>query len=170
MKIVMANVEDITPYESNPRTISDEAVDRVAKSIKEFGFQQPIVVDKDKVIIVGHTRYIAAIELGLDEVPIHVADNLTDEQVKAYRIADNKTGEIAGWDKALLRSELELLQALDDFDMENTGFSENELLKALEPPTPPETPGSEESNPDDFQEFQHKCPKCGFEYNDEGSD
>lgn len=170
MKVTMAKVEDIQPYAGNPRTISDDAVNRVSKSIEEFGFQQPIVVDKNHVIIVGHTRYIAAIELGLEKVPIHVAENLTDEQVRAYRIADNKTGEISSWDKELLRGELELLQALEDFDMQNTGFSESELLKALTPPTPPDPNPSGSSEHDSSMTFEHKCPKCGFEYNDEETD
>lgn len=111
-------IKSIRPYEKNPRR-NDEAVDAVAASIKEFGWQQPIVVDKDGVIIAGHTRYKAAKKLKCDTVPVVVADDLTEDQVKAYRLADNKTGELAEWDTALLGEEL---VELADFDMEQFGF------------------------------------------------
>lgn len=90
----MLKLLDIKPYEKNPRK-NDEAVKYVAESIKEFGFKVPIVVDKDMTIVAGHTRYKAAKKLGLNEVPVIVADDLTDEQIKAFRLADNKTGEKA---------------------------------------------------------------------------
>lgn len=118
MNIVNRPIDSITPYEDNPRR-NDDAVEPVAKSIKEFGFQQPIVVDKDGVIIAGHTRWLAAKSLGLTEVPCVVAD-LTDKQAKAYRLADNKTGELAGWDFSKL--ELELADLTLDFDMSDFGF------------------------------------------------
>ena len=111
-------IKSIRPYEKNPRR-NDEAVDAVAASIKEFGWQQPIVVDKDGVIIAGHTRYKAAKKLKCDTVPVVVADDLTEDQVKAYRLADNKTGELAEWDTALLGEEL---AELADFDMSQFGF------------------------------------------------
>lgn len=111
-------IKSIRPYEKNPRR-NDEAVDAVAASIREFGWQQPIVVDKDGVIIAGHTRYKAAKKLKCDTVPVVVADDLTDDQVKAYRLADNKTGELAEWDTALLGEEL---AELADFDMSQFGF------------------------------------------------
>lgn len=96
MQVESMSIDDIKPYENNPRD-NDDAVDSVANSIKEFGWQQPIVVDKDNVIIVGHTRYKAAKKLGMDKVPVVVASKLTPEQVKAYRLADNKVGELADW-------------------------------------------------------------------------
>ena len=111
-------IKSIRPYEKNPRR-NNEAVDAVAASIREFGWQQPIVVDKDGVIIAGHTRYKAAKKLKCDTVPVVVADDLTEDQVKAYRLADNKTGELAEWDTALLDEEL---AELADFDMEQFGF------------------------------------------------
>lgn len=111
-------IKSIRPYEKNPRR-NDEAVDAVAASIREFGWQQPIVVDKDGVIIAGHTRYKAAKKLKCDTVPVVVADDLTEDQVKAYRLADNKTGELAEWDTALLDEEL---AKLADFDMSQFGF------------------------------------------------
>lgn len=111
-------IKSIRPYEKNPRR-NDEAVDAVAASIREFGWQQPIVVDRDGVIIAGHTRYKAAKKLKCDTVPVVVADELTEDQVKAYRLADNKTGELAEWDTALLGEEL---AELADFDMSQFGF------------------------------------------------
>ena len=96
MRTIDLNISEIHPHENNPRRISDEAVEKVANSIREFGFQQPIVVDSAHVIIVGHTRLKAAKKLGLETVPVVVADNLTEEQAKAYRLADNKTGELTG--------------------------------------------------------------------------
>jgi len=112
MKVQWRDISTIIPYAQNPR-VNSHAVDAVAASIREFGFQQPIVVDKDGVIIVGHTRYLAAIKLGLRKVPVLVALDLTPEQAKAYRIADNKTGELADWDEDRLAQELAELQGLD---------------------------------------------------------
>ena len=129
MNIVNMKITDIRPYEKNPR-INDAAVEAVARSIKEFGWQQPIVVDKDMVVIVGHTRLKAAEQLGLTEVPVVVADHLTPEQVRASRIADNKTGEIAEWDYTLLPMELKDLQNAD-FDLSVLGFDTDELDKLL---------------------------------------
>lgn len=120
MKVVAKSIDDIKPYENNPRD-NDDAVDAVANSIKEFGWQQPIVVDKDMVIIVGHTRYKAAKKLGMDKVPVVVASKLTPEQVKAYRLADNKTNELAAWDDELLEDEL---VGIDDIDMADFGFDD----------------------------------------------
>jgi ParB-like chromosome segregation protein Spo0J len=107
MKIELRKLSEIKPYPGNPR-INDDAVDAVAQSIREFGFRQPIVVDSEGVIICGHTRYKAALKLGLEKVPVHVAKDLTPEQIKAYRIADNKTAELSDWNYDLP----ELLQAL----------------------------------------------------------
>lgn len=120
MEIKRVKLSEIRPYEKNPRR-NDSAVDAVAASIKEFGWQQPIVVDKDGVIIAGHTRYKAAKKLKCKEVPVVYADNLTEEQVKAYRLADNKTSELAEWDADLLSEELLDLQ---DFDMGQFGFDD----------------------------------------------
>lgn len=112
MQIIIKGISEIKPYENNPRN-NDSAVDAVAASIREFGWQQPIVVDKDGVIIAGHTRYKAAKKLKLKEVPVVVADNLTDEQVRAYRLADNKSGELAEWDFAALEEELAVISEID---------------------------------------------------------
>lgn len=111
MEIRELNVDEIIPYENNPR-FNDEAVEAVANSIKEFGFKVPIILDKDKVIIAGHTRLLAAKRLGMESVPVIFADDLTEEQVKAFRLADNKVGEIATWDITKLNKELEELKDL----------------------------------------------------------
>ena len=129
MQIQNVPITSVKPYEKNPR-FNDDAVDAVAKSIKEFGWQQPIVVDSEMVVIAGHTRLKAAERLGLTEVPVIVADNLTHEQVKAYRIADNKTGEIAEWNYDLLPFEIKDLQDAN-FDLSLLGFDTDELDKLL---------------------------------------
>lgn len=127
MEVLQRPIREITPYENNPRN-NDSAVDAVAASIREFGWQQPIVVDKGGVIIAGHTRYKAARKLGLAEVPVVVADKLTEEQIKAYRLADNKSGELADWDMDLLSKEL----AGISMDMAQFGFDEKELETEIE--------------------------------------
>lgn len=130
MKVIEVNIDSIKPYEGNPRTISDGAIEKVAASIQEFGFQQPIVADKDGVIVVGHTRHLAAQKLGLKKVPVVYADKLTDEQVKAYRLADNKTNEFTFWDDDKLLKELEAIE----LNMEPFGFTE--LASLIEEPEP----------------------------------
>lgn len=123
MNIIELKLSEIKEYDKNPRK-NDGAVDYVAESIKQFGFKVPIVVDKDNVIIAGHTRYKASKKLGLETVPCIKADDLTEEQVKAYRIADNKVSEFAMWDFELLDEELsEIL----DIDMESLGFVEEDF-------------------------------------------
>jgi len=121
MQIIEKSITEITPYEKNPRK-NDEAVEYVANSIKEFGFKVPIVIDKDGVIVAGHTRYKAAQELGLEKLPCVIADDLTEEQVKAFRLADNKVGELAEWDFDLLGEELD---GIFDIDMSEFGFELN---------------------------------------------
>lgn len=122
LKIVYKKVDELTPYENNPRN-NDNAVEAVAKSIKEFGFKVPLVIDKEGEIAAGHTRLKAAKELGLEEVPCIIADDLTPEQVKDFRLADNKVAEFAEWDIELLNLELEELSLEDlDFEMADFGF------------------------------------------------
>ena len=117
MEIINRKVSELIPYDRNPRK-NDEAVKYVANSIKEFGFKQPIIIDKDNVIVCGHTRLLAAKQLGLKEVPCIMADDLSEEQIKAFRLADNKTAEMAGWDFPMLEDEL----AGIEFDMAEFGF------------------------------------------------
>ena len=121
LKIEMRAVSELTPYAKNPRN-NEPAVDAVAASIREFGFKVPIILDKDGVIVAGHTRLKAAKKLGLKEVPCLIADDLTPEQIKAFRLADNKVAEIATWEKEMLRDDLLSLADLD-FDMRDFGFS-----------------------------------------------
>jgi DNA modification methylase len=129
MKITLKKLSDIKPYEGNPRE-NDGAVDAVAASLKEFGFRQPIVVDVEGVIVVGHTRWKAAKKLGLAKVPVHVATDLTPEQAKAYRLADNQTADLADWNFDLLPVELAALQE-SEFDLELLGFSADELARLM---------------------------------------
>jgi DNA modification methylase len=129
MKIELRDIDAVRPYEKNPR-LNDGAVEAVARSLKAFGFRQPIVVDADGVIIVGHTRWKAARALGLQKVPVHEATDLSPEQVKAYRIADNQTATIAEWDMELLPLELADLQAMN-FELGLLGFAESELDRLL---------------------------------------
>jgi ParB-like chromosome segregation protein Spo0J len=112
MIIEYKRLDELREYENNPRN-NDNAVAAVAASIKEFGFKVPIVIDAAGVIIAGHTRAKAAAQLGLSSVPCIVADDLTEEQIRAFRLADNKTGELAGWDFDKLDAELELLAGMD---------------------------------------------------------
>ncbi|MEW6199150.1 MAG: DNA modification methylase [Planctomycetota bacterium] len=131
MDVKLVNIDDVRPYEANPR-VNDQAVDAVAASLREFGFRQPIVVDEQNVIIVGHTRWKAAKKLGLTQVPVHVARDLSPERVKAYRIADNQTATLAEWNYELLPIELKDLQAMD-FNLDLLGFDAEALAKLLDP-------------------------------------
>lgn len=122
LKIVYKKLDDLKPYENNPR-LNDGAVDAVAKSIEEFGFKVPIVIDKDGVIVAGHTRLKAAKQLQIDEVPCIIADDLSSEELKAFRLADNKVSELAEWDFDKLEAELTDI----DFDMSYFGFDFNTI-------------------------------------------
>ena len=153
MEIVNKKLDEIRPYANNPR-FNDDAVEYVANSIKEFGFRVPIVIDKNGEIVAGHTRYKAALELGLEEVPCVIADDLNEEQIKAFRLVDNKVSEYSQWNFELLEEEMKEL----DIDMGDFGFeSLNDLTD------------------DDFiqdteitKEKENKtiiCPNCGMEFN-----
>ena len=128
MEIIYKNIDDLKTYGQNPRVISDQAVEAVASSIEEFGFKVPIIVDGNNVIVAGHTRREAAEQLGMDEVPVIIADDLSEEQVKAFRLADNKVAEFSDWDIGMLEEEINDLIG-DDFDMEQFGF---EITRKLE--------------------------------------
>jgi ParB-like chromosome segregation protein Spo0J len=153
MKVENWKIERVKPYDKNPRK-NDGAVDAVAKSLKEFGFRQPIVVDKDGVVIVGHTRLKAAKKLGMDTVPVHIAD-LDPVQAKAYRLIDNQTASIAEWDTSVLNLELGELKDLD-FDLSVFGFD------ALEVPNFDPVGIEEQGRLDEKSPI--KCPDCGFEF------
>ena len=122
MEIIYKNIDELIPYENNPR-LNDEAVEYVKNSIKEFGFKVPVVIDKDNVIIAGHTRIKASKELRIKDIPCIIADDLTEEQVKAFRLADNKVSEKSMWDYTKLDEELNNILDIDmslfDFDINN---------------------------------------------------
>lgn len=128
MKTNLQDIDKIKPYPHNPRTISAEAISKVSESIKEYGFQQPIVVDKKNIIVVGHTRWLAAIELNLKKVPT-VTFTGTKKQADAYRIADNRTGEETDWNNELLIDELNSIDGLF------TGFDDIEIMRLIDPET-----------------------------------
>lgn len=150
MNIVEKRIEELREYENNPRH-NDGAVDAVAESIKQFGFKVPIIIDADGVIVAGHTRRKAAEKLGLKTVPCIVADDLTPEQIKAFRLADNKTGELASWDFEKLEEEL---AALSEVDMSAFGFVVNEDINIDDFFT--EAEEKTEKEPKKIQ-----CPHCG---------
>lgn len=158
MKIEQWDIDRVRPYERNPRR-NDKAVQAVAESIREFGFRQPIVVDGDGVIVVGHTRYKAALKLGLKTVPVHVAADLTPQQARAYRLADNRTAENAEWDVDLLPIELGELRE-GGFDLKLAGFSDKELAEYLREFDTDLEDGDAEADAADTV----RCPKCGHEF------
>lgn len=149
MEIKMVKIRDLKPYENNPR-FNDEAVQYVANSIKQFGFKVPMVIDKNNVIVAGHTRYKASLELGLKEVPCIIADDLNEEQIKAFRLADNKVSEKATWDFELLDEELhDILNInMEDFDFKVTDINWDDV---------------EELTENSYEKPEHnmlECPKC----------
>lgn len=123
MKIIYKNIEDIIPYENNPRH-NENAVDYVANSIKEFGFKVPIIIDKENVVVTGHTRLKASEKLGIKKVPVIMASDLTEEQIKAFRIADNKVAQFSSWDMEKLELELEDI----NIDMCEFGFEDLNMV------------------------------------------
>ena len=129
MEIKMMKLEQLKPYENNPR-FNDNAVEYVANSIKKFGFKVPLVIDKNNVIVTGHTRYKASMELGLKEVPCIIADDLSEKQIQAFRIADNKTNDMAEWNDDLLS--IELKDVMEDIDMTDFGFGDFELSMLID--------------------------------------
>lgn len=185
-RIIYLSPEQITPYHNNPRK-NEKAVPYVMESIQKFGFKVPIIIDKDNIIVTGHTRYKAALKLGLKEIPCIKADDLTPEQIKAFRLADNKTGEFATWDADKLLEELGDLEALN-FDLEAIGFETlttdidtffAPIEDYLSPPpanrsgqqeTPQYTAKNDnndsvnEEQKDDTEKSAITCPHCGKEF------
>jgi ParB-like chromosome segregation protein Spo0J len=161
MKIELWPIDKLIPYARNARKIPQAAIDKVAASIKEFGWRQPIVVDADRVIVAGHVRFLAAKQLGEKKVPVHVATGLTPGQIKAFRLMDNRSHQESGWDLELLGPEMAELQALD-IDVSLTGFDAEEISKFLD------STGSDGTPPESFTEYdetiptEHECPKCGY--------
>lgn len=161
MNIIYKKTDDLRPYENNPRN-NDDAVEYVANSIKQFGFRVPIVIDENNVIVCGHTRYKAAKDIGIDDVPCICVEDLTESQLKAYRIADNKTQELSRWDYDLLCEEL---QAIMNIDMSEFGFVDDENIGRIQGDL---TNDAKELDLSDFSDeaFSVVCPCCGFRYNE----
>jgi len=166
MNIKNYKIDELKPYEKNPRK-NDDAVEYVMNSIKEFGWQVPIVIDKNKTIVCGHTRYKAARRLGIEKVPCIMADDLTEEQITAYRLVDNKTQELSKWDFSKLIEELKGL--IDEIDMSLVGFTTK--TEETEKNTPAAEQNLDEGEEIDLSEFEDEtfnciCPCCGFRFND----
>lgn len=164
MKVELINIEKLIPYAMNARTHSEEQVAQIAGSIKEFGFNNPVLIDSENGLIAGHGRVMAGRKLGLKEVPAIRLGHLTDIQKKAYILADNKIALNSGWDYELLKSEIEMLEE-EEFRLDVLGFSVQEIEQI--------TVGEQmkQDSPDDFKDvdesdLEHKCPKCGFEFDD----
>jgi len=162
MKIALMDIGRVIPYGRNPRR-NEAAVEKVAASIKEFGWRQPIVVDGEMTIIAGHTRYLAAQRLGMKKVPVHVADNLTPEQARAYRLMDNRSHEASEWNLVLLPLELKELEAAG-VSLETAGFSEGELERMLGAAADEIPGGNKEIDEEALAETKKECPSCGFRW------
>ena len=162
MNIIEKNIDELSLYENNPR-LNDNAVDYVANSIKEFGFKIPCLITGTGEVICGHTRIKAALKLGMKEVPCIVADDLTEEQVKAFRLVDNQTASIAEWDFEALENEL---SGIMNINMDDFGFdllfqdeSSKEKKQKLD------QGGEIDINDYADDKFECTCPKCGFKFN-----
>jgi site-specific DNA-methyltransferase (adenine-specific) len=161
MDIKMVKIDDIVPYENNPRHNAD-AIEPVKESIRQFGFKVPMILDKENVIVAGHTRYEAAKALGMTEVPVIYADDLSEEQVRKFRLVDNKTAEFAEWDFAKLEEELAELDFGDfdfGFDIDFDEAEETEIVED-EPPEPPEEPRAKVGDLYILGRWVY-CKKCG---------
>ena len=158
----------LKPYSNNPRKLTPKAIEKVAQSLKEFGFRQPIVVDANNTIVVGHTRYQASRKLGYTQVPITKINKLTKEQINAYRIADNRTNEEAEWDDELLALEIKELE-MKDFNLELTGMNKPEIDEILfqekqgntDDDEVPETPEEPITKPGDIWQLGKHRIICG---------
>ena len=166
-KVEKVSPSDLIPYQNNPKEHPESQIDKIASSIKNYGFVQPIVVDEENEIIIGHGRLQAAKKLDRDEVPIIRADHLSGAEIKALRIADNKVAE-SGWDDELLGSELEQLQELDGFDETLSGFDQDDIDQKIKEgnldfgPAGPEDQSKLDEKQKKLQEVE--CPECGHEF------
>lgn len=166
LKIALWKTADVKPYPTNPRRVHDQAIKKVADSLKKFGWRQPIVVNKDGIIVVGHTRLLAAELLKLDKVPVHVASDMSPTEIDAYRIADNRTGEETGWDLDLLADELQSLSG-QNIDLSMIGFDPIELESLLGvAPEVDEVVDAEAISASrlDQTHSETECPKCGHRW------
>lgn len=159
MKIVYRPLDDLVPYIRNPRN-TEKAVNKVAASIQAFGFLVPIVIDQDNVIVAGHTRLLAARKLGLEEVPTVTVEELSEDQIRAYRLVDNRVAEMAVWDEQLLGETLDFIG--DEMDMGQFGFED------IAPERNERIDTNMEFDEDDFgdEAFEYECPECGFHFSE----
>lgn len=148
IKAVEMKLSDLVPYENNPRK-NEKAVEAVKNSIEQFGFKNPIIVDENNVIISGHTRRLAAMELGIETVPVVIATDLTEEQVRAFRLADNRVASFSYWDEAKLKDEI---ADISEIDLSDFGFKKDKI---------------EDIFREKADKKIHVCPKCGYEWSEE---
>ena len=147
MKVTEIELRKLIPYENNPRK-NEKAVDAVMQSIKQFGFKNPIIVDENMVIISGHTRRLAALKLSMEKVPVIIAKDLTEEQVRAFRLADNRVASFSSWDEAKLKEEI---ADINNIDLSDFGFKKDKIDDIFREKAEIKT---------------HICPKCGHEWSD----
>lgn len=160
MRIDLWSIDCVRTYDGNPRRILPAAIDKVAASLRAFGWRQPLVVDREGVLIAGHVRLAAAKQLGHTEVPVHIAETLTPEQVRAYRIADNRVADEVEWDAGLLTLEL---QAITDADLRRvTGFDTTELDKLVGDLHVEPAAENDQGRLDEIEPIT--CPKCGHQF------
>lgn len=175
-KIIYLSPDKLIEYDNNIRLHDEEQINQICRSIREFGFTNPILIDENNIIIAGHGRKAAAIRLGLKTIPAIRLSGLTDKQIKALRIADNKLALNAGWDDELLKFEILSLQE-SDFDLELLGFSGDEIDSFLVAEEEIKEEGelkceeAKEKIPNDFKTVEetklvHRCPRCNYEFND----
>lgn len=162
LEIKYKSLSDLLPYARNARTHSEAQVNQIASSIKEFGFNNPILVSTGNDIVAGHGRALAAAKLGLDTVPTIELGHLSDTQRRAYVLADNRLAELSGWDMEMLKTEIAELDE-QDFEISMLGFGDYLIDEPITKDQKDIT-GSQELNEEDFQDFDNKCPKCGFEF------
>lgn len=147
IKVIECKLRDIIPYDKNPRK-NEKAVDAVMESIKQFGFKNPIIVDENMVIISGHTRRLAALKLSMETVPVVIAKDLTEEQVRAFRLADNRVASFSSWDEKKLKEEI---AEINNIDLSDFGFKKDKIDDIFREKAEIKT---------------HICPKCGYEWSD----
>ena len=166
LEIVYKNPKDLVPYEKNARTHSESQISQIAQSITTFGFNNPILLDSENMVIAGHARLSAAKSLNIEKVPTINIAHLSEAQKKAYILADNKLALLSGWDNTILEMELLELKSLD-IDLTIIGFSDLDLNKYMggNSDKVDGTTGAKELDQSEFEEFAHVCPKCKFEFN-----
>ena len=163
MNIIELEINEIIPYKDNPR-VNKDAVNVVKNSLSKFGWQQPLVLDKNKEIVVGHTRYYAAHELGMKKIPCLIAEDLSEEKIKAYRIMDNKSSEYASWNYGLLTKEMQDILDSGGLDLTFTGFSDREIENMIEDIQVDIQDEKDVARMDELNLIT--CPSCGHKFSE----